>query len=103
MTSGATSLLLVLARACPRVRARMVDSPFPRMITALHAACVLLRHNSSGVKVAASVTAIGGEPWINSVRGYARLPYDDRSRVLTCLVFACSNTLNEKANAILDG
>ena len=81
----------------------MVDSPFPRMIAALHAACVLLRHNFSGVKVAALVTAIGGEPWINSVRGYVRLPYDDRARVLTCLVFACSNMSNEKANAMLDG
>mgnify|MGYP000393600722 CR=1 FL=1 len=96
-----TALLAALAKKGPFVRGLMVNSPSFEKIAALHSICASLRHNASPAEISASMTAIGGDLSLDVVRGYQRLPYVDRARVLTCLVIACSDMQNDKANAML--
>ena len=98
-----TGLLLILAKKGPFVRQLMVDSPSFEQIAALHSICSSLRHNASQAEIASSMSSFGGNLSIDVIRGYQRLPYVDRARVLTCLVVGCSDMENEKSNAMLDG
>jgi len=102
-----TALLLALAKKGPFVRSLMVNnSPSFEKIAALHSICASLRNNATLPEVSAAMTAVvgeGGDLSMDVVRGYMRLPYDDRARVLTCLVVACSDMQDEKANAMLNG
>jgi len=98
-----TALLLILAKKGPFVRELMVVSPSFQQIAALHSMCASLRHNASEAEIVASMSSFGGNLSIEVVRGYQRLPYTDRARVLTCLVVGCSDMDNEKSNAMLDG
>ena len=97
-----TALLLILAKKGPFVRQLMIASPSFQQIAALHSICASLRHNASQAEIVASMSSFGGEFSIETVKGYQRLPYICRARVLTCLVVGCSDMENEKANAMLD-
>jgi hypothetical protein len=97
------SLLLTLATKGAFVRDLMVNSPSFEKMAALHSVCASLRHTASHSEVLAAMAVIGGDLSIEAVRGYQRLPYSDRARVLTCLVVACSEMENEKANAMFVG
>ena len=97
------SLLLALAKKGAFVRDLMVNSPSFEKMAALHSACASLRHTASHSEVLAAMAVIGSDLSIEAVRGYQRLPYSDRARVLTCLVVACSEMQNEKANAMFVG
>jgi hypothetical protein len=97
------SLLLTLAKKGAFVRDLMVNSPSFEKMAALHSVCASLRHTASHSEVLAAMAVIGGDLSIEAVRGYQRLPYSDRARVLTCLVVACSEMENEKANAMFVG
>jgi hypothetical protein len=81
----------------------MVDSPSFEHIAALHSICSSLRHNASQAEIVTSMSSFVGIVSVEAVRGYQRLPYMDRARVLTCLVVGCSDMENEKSNAMLDG
>ena len=98
-----TALLLILAKKGSFVRQLMVVSPSFQQIAALHSICASLRHNASHAEIIASMSSVGGNLSVEAVRGYQRLPYNDRARVLTCLVVGCSDMDNEKSNAMLDG
>lgn len=98
-----TALLLVLAKKGLFVRQLMVDSPSFEHIAALHSICSSLRHNASQAEIVTSMSSFVGIVSVEAVRGYQRLPYMDRARVLTCLVVGCSDMENEKSNAMLDG
>ena len=97
------SLLLTLATKGAFVRDLMVNSPSFEKMAALHSVCASLRHTASHSEVLAAMAVIGGDLSIEAVRGYQRLPYSNRARVLTCLVVACSEMENEKANAMFVG
>ena len=86
-----TSLLLALAKKGPFVRSLMVNSPSFEKTAALHSVCASLRHNASQEEISTVMSAVSGDLSIDAVRGYQRLPYVDRARVLTCLVVACSS------------
>ncbi|KAL7538850.1 hypothetical protein ACHAXR_011286 [Thalassiosira sp. AJA248-18] len=98
-----TSLLLSLGKKGAFVRELMLNSPSFQKTAALHSVCASLRHNASPPEISAAMAAIGGDLSIDFVRGYQRVPYADRARILTCLVVACSDMQNEKANAMLNG
>lgn len=98
-----TSLLLALAKKGEFVRSLIVNSPSFEKIAGLHAVCASLRHNASQQEMSVAMSAVGGELSIDVVRGYQRLPYIDRARVLTCLVIACSSMQDDKSNAMLNG
>lgn len=103
MQDESASLLLTLAKKGAFVRDLMVNSPSFEKMAALHSVCASLRHTASHSEVLAAMAVIGGDLSIEAVRGYQRLPYSDRARVLTCLVVACSEMENEKANAMFVG
>lgn len=98
-----TALLLALGKKGAFVRGLLVNSPSFQQLAALHSVCASLRHNASQPEITAAMAAIGGDLPIQAVKGYQRLPYIDRGRVLTCLVVACSDMQNEKANVMLEG
>ena len=98
-----TSLLLALARKGPFVRSLLVASPSFERIAALHSVCAALRHNASTLEIGAAMAAVGGELSMDDVRGYMRLPYTDRARILTCLVVGCSDMQDAKATSMLSG
>jgi len=97
-----TALLLILAKKGPFVRQLMMVSPSFQQIAALHSICASLRHNASQAEIVASMSSFGGHLSVEAVKGYQRLPYSDRARVLTCLVVGCSDMDNDKSNAVLD-
>jgi hypothetical protein len=97
------SLLMALAKKGAFVRSLMVKSPSFEKMAALHSVCASLRHTASHPEVLAAMTVVGAELSIDAVRGYQRLPYTDRARFLTCLVVACSEMQQEKANAMFVG
>jgi len=97
-----TSLLLELAKKGPFVRSLMVNSPSFEKTAALHSVCASLRHNASQEEISTVMSAVNGDLSIDAVRGYQRLPYVDRARVLTCLVVACSSMEDDKSNAMLN-
>ncbi len=99
-----TSLLLILAKKGPFVRQLMMVSPSFQQIAALHSVCASLRHNASQAEISASMSSFSfsGNLSVEAVKGYLRLPYSDRARVLTCLVVGCSDMDNDKSNAVLD-
>jgi len=97
-----TSLLLALAKRGSTVRTLMTQSPSFEKMAALHSVCASLRHNASPPEISTAMSTIGGDLSNDVVRGYMRLPYDDRARVLTCLVVACSEMSNEKASVMLN-
>jgi len=84
------------------VRSLMVNSPSFEKTAALHSVCASLRHNASQEEISTVMSAVNGDLSIDAVRGYQRLPYVDRARVLTCLVVACSSMEDDKSNAMLN-
>ena len=96
-------LLLALAKKGAFVRQLMVNSPSFGKTAALHSVCASLRHSATPPEISAAMSAIGGDLSIDVVRGYQRLPYADRAKVLTCIVVACSDMQYEKSNAMLNG
>jgi hypothetical protein len=97
----ATSLLLALAKRGNFVRDLLVASPSFEQIAALHAVCASLRSNS--IPNASDMEAVGGNLSPALVKGYQRLPYVDRGRVLTCFLVGSSEIKNEKARSMLNG
>ncbi|KAL7554094.1 hypothetical protein ACHAWF_017981 [Thalassiosira exigua] len=98
-----TSLLLSLARKGASVRQLMLESPSFETIARLHSVCASLRHNASQPETSQAMISVGGDLSMDVVRGYQRLPYADRSKMLTCLLVACSEIQQEKAIAVLNG
>ena len=94
---------MALAKKGAFVRSLMVTSPSFEKIAALHSVCASLRHTASHQEVLTAMSGIGADLSIDVVRGYQRLPYSDRARFLTCLLIACSEMQQEKANAMFVG
>ena len=98
-----TLLLMTLAKKGPFVRDLLVNSPSFERIAALHSVCASLSHNASPREISAALAAIGGDLSTDMVRGYQRLPYCDRARVLSCLIVGCCEMRNEQGNAMFHG
>ena len=84
---GAHSLILSLAKRGARIRSLLVVSPaFTQMVT-FHCLTAGMRHNAPRSELEAMVQAkVGGSVSMDMVRGYQRLRYEDKSRILTALV-----------------
>ena len=96
-----TALLLALSKRGHFVRDLLINAQSFEQIVALHAVCASLRPNSS--PDSSEIEAFGGNLTPELVRGYQRLPYVDRARVLTCILVGCSEIKNEKASNMLNG
>lgn len=99
----ATSLLLALAKKGSFMRELLVASPPFETIAALHSVGASYRHNASASEVTSALTAFGGSLSPDAVRGYQRLPYIDKARVLTGLLVGSSEIHNDKSKAIFHG
>eukprot|EP00804_Cyclotella_cryptica_P023894 CCRYP_010038-RB/>CCRYP_010038-RB protein AED:0.02 eAED:0.02 QI:286/1/1/1/0.5/0.42/7/2478/1240 len=94
------SLLLAIAKRGHSVRHLLVNAPSFEQIAALHVVCASLRPNSS--PNLSDLETFGGSLTPALVRGYQRLPFLDRSKVLTSLLVGCSEMKNEKASSIMN-
>ena len=98
-----SALLLSLAKKGAFVRSLIVNSQSFNKMAALHSVCASLRHTASQQEVSTAMSVVGADLSIDDVRGYQRLPYAERARILTCLIVACSEMQDEKANVIFAG
>jgi len=97
-----TSLLLALGKKGPSVRDLLVADASFEKIVALHSVCAYLRHNVCQSEISAAMARIGGGLSMDMVKGYQRLPYNDRAKVLTGLIVCCSDMTNEKGTTMLN-
>ena len=97
----ATALLLALARRGKDIRGLLVLSqPFEQIAT-LHSITAGLRHSASDEEIGSAVSSAGNENLpLEMVRGYQRLPYEQRSKVLTALLVGSSEPHDARAVAI---
>lgn len=104
---GASQLLLSLAKhSQPKTRNIMVSCPSFRQMVLFHCLTAGTRHGISKNEFEATIQsklsrfcattkAIFTHDNIDMVIGYQRLPYEERARILTALLVACSNALND--------
>ena len=82
----ASNLLHQLSKRGKEIRSLLVGSPSFQQIATLHCLTASLRHSAQATELDAIVTANGSKTSIDMIRGYQRLPYDDRSQILTALL-----------------
>lgn len=83
---SASHLLLQLCKRGAEIRSLLVCSPPFQHIAALHCLTASLRHSAQTAELDALVTSNGSTVSIEMARGYQRLPYDDRSQILTAIL-----------------
>ena len=101
MQDESIALLLALLKQGDLVRHLLIDSQSFEQIVALHAICASLRPDSS--PDSSEIEALGRNLTPKLVRGYQRLPYIDRARILTCILIGCSDMKSEKASNMMNG
>ena len=97
-------LLLSLAKRCNRMRSAMVASPAFRQMLTFHSLTAGIRHSAPPSEFESTVRAKAGNsaPSMDMVRGYQRLPYDIKSKILTGLLVGCSEREDQNAKALLN-
>jgi hypothetical protein len=97
-------LLLSLAKRCNRMRSAMVASPSFRQMLTFHCLTAGIRHSAPPAEFESTVRAKAGNsvPSMDMVRGYQRLPYDIKSKILTGLLVGCSEREDQNAEAMLN-
>ena len=98
-------LLLSLAKRCRQMRMAMVASPSFREAVRLHCLTAGIRHSASPAEFESTIVTKAGNqniPPLEMARGYQRLPYDIKSKVLTALLVACSEHDDETATSMLN-
>jgi hypothetical protein len=98
-------LLLSLAKRGGHVRSLMVASPAFHDMVRFHCLTAGFRHSAPQSEFEPAVQAeVGGSsvPSMTMIWGYQRLPYEDRARVLTAILVACSDTSDEAANIMIN-
>jgi hypothetical protein len=100
---AATSLTLKLAKRGNVMRALMVKSTSFEKLVAMHSCTTSLLHTCTTAEVnsaAANAQAMGQSLEQGMIKGYCRLPYEDRAKILTGLLVASSDAGDDKANSI---
>jgi CRM1 C terminal len=111
---GAARLLLLMARRGGPLRASIVASPVFLEMVKFHCLTAGIRHLApqsefeaivqSKWTTAASASAATAPPTLQSMNmiwGYQRLPYQEKSRILSVIIVACSDGSDAKATALL--
>lgn len=91
---AATSLTLKLAKRGSAMRALMVKSTSFEKVVAMHSCTTSLLHTCTTAEVhsaAANAQAMGQSLEQGMIKGYCRLPYEDRAKILTGLCVASSD------------
>ena len=98
-------LLMSLAKKGPRVRSLIVACPSFCQMVQFHCLTAGIRHSASRQEFEATVRPHAGDaglPSIHMMWGYQRLPYKDKSRLVTAILIACSDTNNQAANTMIN-
>lgn len=97
-------LILSLAKRCSNIRLAMVSTPSFREIVAYHCVTCGIRHSASYDEFEATVRAKVGNMHLSmeKVRGYHRLPYDAKGKLLTGFLVACSEHEDEASLSLLN-
>ena len=101
----AGQLLLSLAKRGGRLRSIMIASPVFQRMVHFHCLTAGIRHSASRQEFEAEIRSKGGDVATSSIAmiwGYQRLPYDHKSRILTAILVACSDTKDEMANKMIN-
>ncbi len=104
---NASLLLMSLAKRA-ELRPLMVQSPALHQLVTLHCLTAGLRHGAPTSELEAAIRAKLGNhsngantaPPREMIYGYQRLPYKDRSRILTSILLACSDPQDAAANVM---
>ena len=101
----AAQLLMSLAKRGGHVRTLMVKSPVFQQLVQFHCLTAGIRHSATRQEFESEVRSKGGDAATASIEmiwGYHRLPYDDKSRILTAILVACSDTSDALANKMIN-
>jgi hypothetical protein len=99
---NAAVLLLSLAKRCPQMRLAMVSSPSFRQLLSFHCLTSGIRHSAPPAEFEATVNANHHQLSPEMLRGYQRLPYDIKSKILSALLVGCSEHGDEHSKALLN-
>ena len=101
---NASLLLHSLSKRCTKMRLAMVASPSFQQLITFHCLTSGIRHSAPPAEFEATVRAKAGDTNIplDMLRGYQRLPYDIKSRILTALLVGCSENHDEKSESLLN-
>jgi hypothetical protein len=82
----ASNLLHQLCKRGAEMKSLLVCSPSFQHIATLHCLTASMRHSAQATELDALVTANGSTVSIEMARGYLRLPYGDRSQILSAIL-----------------
>lgn len=97
----ASKLILQLAKRGQKLRPILAASPSFQQIATLHCVTAGLRHSAPQSELKTIIDANSATTSPEMARGYQRLPYDDRARILTALLVAtCDNSPNSTSSVM---
>lgn len=102
---NAAILLLSLAKRCSKMRLAMVSSPSFRQLVTFHCLTSEIRHSAPPGEFESTVRSKAGNATdipLDMLRGYQRLPYDIKSKILTVIIVGCSEHDDENSKALLN-
>lgn len=87
-----------------QMRLAMVSSPSFQQLCQYHCLTAGIRHSAPPAEFESTVKSKAGNANISMdmLRGYQRLPYDIKSKIVTGLIVGCSETSHEPSNALLN-
>ncbi|KAG7367414.1 hypothetical protein IV203_030085 [Nitzschia inconspicua] len=100
----AASLILSMAKACSNLRLAMVESAPFRQLLNFHCLTCGIRHSAPSHEFENTVQSKAGHVAIDMtmIRGYQRLPYEVKGRLLTGILVACSEPEDAASAALLN-
>lgn len=101
---NAAKLLLNMAKRCSKMRLTMVSSPSFQQLIQFHCLTSGIRHSAPPAEIESTVKAKAGNTGISMdmLRGYQRLPYNIKSKIITALIVGCSEHNHEQSKALLN-
>ena len=102
---NATLLLHAMARRCRQMRLAMVATPSFRQLISFHCLTSSIRHSAPPAETESIVRTKSGNTAaslnLDMLRGYQRLPYIVKSKILTALLVGCSEHSDETSKSLL--
>ena len=104
---NASRLLYAMAKRCHQMRLAMVATPAFRQLISYHCLTSGIRHTAPLAELESTVRAKASAGRhdqhnlsLDMLRGYQRLPYDIKSKILTAMLVGCSE-LNDETSSYL--
>jgi hypothetical protein len=97
-------LILSLAKRCSNMRLALVSTPSFRELVAYHCLTCGIRHSASNEEFEATVRAKSGNMNLSMemLRGYHRLPYDVKGKLITGILVGCSEHEDDTSTSLLN-